>query len=96
MEKKLIPKKTLYSLNDFYEYLNNNEIKNILIKETSREIFNEVFDIISDVYNNLHTDNYDVECEAGDCILFNEMGIHRGAINKEQGRFVLRFLYRKT
>lgn len=96
MKKKIIPEKKLYSLNDFYEYLNNDEIKNILIKETSNETFNEVFNIISNVYNNPSTDTYDVECDAGDCILFNEMGIHRGAVNKENERFVLRFLYQKN
>jgi hypothetical protein len=94
MKSNQLPTKKLYSIKDYYEYLSILDVKNILIKKISLEEFNYVFDLISKIYKNPQTDDYDIECNSGDCILFNEIGIHRGGINKIQERFVLRFLYR--
>ena len=95
MKNNQLPTKKLYSIKDYYEYLSIPEVKNVLIKKISLEEFNFFFDLISKVYKNPETDDYDIECNSGDCILFNEIGIHRGGINKIQERFVLRFLYRE-
>lgn len=95
MKNNQLPTKKLYSIKDYYEYLSIPEVKIVLIKKISLEEFNFFFDLISKVYKNPETDDYDIECNSGDCILFNEIGIHRGGINKIQERFVLRFLYRE-
>ncbi len=95
MFKGKLPKENIYNLDRYTKFINKTEIKDKILKtQNSNNIdLNDVIKKVTKVNDNHETKEFDIEIEnSGDCLLFDETGMHRAAPTK-QDRYVLRFLY---
>jgi len=58
--------------------------------------FDRFLENIKFAENNLDTNLYDHDMEAGDAIIFDENGFHKGSKISKNERIVLRFFYNTT
>ena len=98
MRKGIFEKKINYqpywSLNDLIKTIkieaNYNYIKNFLGSEKELEEFFKQSEI---AIKDLDTNKFDFNANAGDVIIFNDGGVHRGSKVLKSERIVLRYLY---
>ena len=96
LEKKIHYQKFQY-LKDFRKIISINSnysyIKNFL---KNQEILDRFLENTKFAENNLDTNLYDYDMEAGDAIIFDENGFHKGSKISKNERVVLRFFYNTT
>ena len=99
MSKNLLKKKIIYTLDQYFNFVNKDQEKNIIKNHKEYKNYNnldQVFLNLKKIHQNPLTNEFDIQIDGpGDCLLFDEMGIHRGSSSKQE-RYVLRFLYQNT
>ena len=94
-EKKINYEK-FWKLKDLRSLVSRKSIKNLivdLIGENKLNIFLENSKFIDE--NEQDTSKFDFEMNKGSAVIFDEFGVHRGAMPSKNSRLVLRFFYRK-
>ncbi len=95
MFRGALPKEVVYTLKQYSNFVSRKEVRDkILQNKNANDIdLNEVINSVNKINNNPSTNELDIQIKnSGDCLLFDETGMHRGAQSK-QDRYVLRFLY---
>ena len=95
VEKKIQPT-PYWNLADLRKLVMNKVIRNLIsnmIGEEKLNIFIENTKFIEE--ESKDTKKFDLEMEKGGVVIFDEFGIHRGAMPSKSARQVLRYFYRK-
>lgn len=95
MIEKKIQYKKFWKLEDLRSLLLQNEIKELITEKIGSKKINDFLDNSKFIdENSRDTTKYDYAVKKGSLLIFNEVGVHRGAPAKS-GRLVLRFFYIK-
>jgi ectoine hydroxylase-related dioxygenase (phytanoyl-CoA dioxygenase family) len=83
-----------WSLKNLRKFINKIENYNFIISFLKEEkLVKEFLEKTKFADSDLETNNFDYEAEAGDAIIFNEGGVHKGSKTSFSNRVVLRYLY---
>ena len=96
LQKKIEPT-PYWNLIELRNLVLSNNNKNLVLNIVGEEKLNSFIkntEFIED--KNKDTKKFDIEMKKGGVIIFDEFGIHRGAMPSKNPRQVLRFLYRKN
>ena len=92
---KILKYEPYWKLNDFRKFVlkkeNYNYIKNELEDKKAIDVFLSRTEFIE---KNIDNYDYDYSMSAGDAIIFNEGGVHKGQETSSSERVVLRFMFR--
>tara|TARA_Y100000590_G_scaffold26142_1_gene29464 strand:- start:3421 stop:4242 length:822 start_codon:yes stop_codon:yes gene_type:complete len=93
---KKIEYKTFWGLEDLRIQVSNHPVRDLIVKEIGEDKLNSFLNnskFIEDQQKD--TFEFDFEMRKGSVVIFDEFGVHRGAMPKKNNRLVLRFHYRK-
>lgn len=92
---KILKYEPYWKLNDFRKFVlkkeNYNYIKNELEDKKAIDVFLSRTEFVE---KNIDNSDYDYSMSAGDAIIFNEGGVHKGSETSKTERVVLRFMFR--
>jgi len=92
--EKSIKYQPYYLLSDFRKFISEKEVYDYIqnfLKDT--KIVNNFLEKTKDLIKDKHIDNFSYSSKAGDLIIFNELGVHRGSKSLATERTVLRYMY---
>ena len=85
-----------WSLADYRNLIKNPDIRNKLENFLRTEETDSFLDKTSFILEkHKDTENFDIIAEEGSLLIFDESGVHRGAVLKKSDRVCLRYFYRK-
>lgn len=92
---KILKYEPYWMLKDYRKFVlkkeNYNYIKNEL---KSKKTLDEFLSKTEFIEKNIDIDDYDYSMSAGDAIIFNEGGVHKGSKTSKSERMVLRFMFK--
>ncbi|MDC0426906.1 phytanoyl-CoA dioxygenase family protein [Pelagibacteraceae bacterium] len=94
--KKKIEYKPYWSISDFVKLIKDKKNYSLIIDELkSKELFNDFLDKAETLILLNNSSKFDFEALAGDVLIFNELGFHKGSRPTKNDRVVLRYLFKK-
>jgi len=94
-EKKINYEK-FWKLKDLRSLVSKNSIKTLIIDQLGKDKLNTFLENSKFIDENEEdTSKFDFEMNKGSAVIFDEFGVHRGAMPSKNSRLVLRLFYRK-
>jgi hypothetical protein len=96
ISEKKIDYEKFWKLKDLRSLVSKNPIKDLIVNQIGEDklnLFLENSKFIDE--NEEDTSKFDFEMKKGSAVIFDEFGVHRGAMPSKNSRLVLRFFYRK-